>query len=411
MQILGLKRKHLFMATAVVVAALGWLLATEDVSVAFDFGTDTAHGNVGYGVSRLGVEEARGDCAHCHDAADPANRSAYAFMPFYDDAISACDLFCFTCHSGFETWQPVENHLYSVTFGGYPSPGPYESIYEQCCDGNSLPGACGSRHNMAQMYNGLKSPLGQSWGYNDDPDPCVACHAPHLGQRNFPPTTSGDLNTCIRLPSKYKSTAPADVLWGDDDGERMDDYAASYGGVYQPPYYGDTTSGNFEPTGTAVDYGGDRTPDYVTLCMECHQYTLYDPDRGGAAVKAIDWDFDRHGTALANTCDGTSMFEGTVRPPYVDTANSNYILSCLDCHESHGSYKRPHLLRQMINGEVVGPDTSPCDEESDYWAICARCHDCYHAEEQVVCFVCHSGTGGFHGSVMTVTGCDDEPGF
>jgi hypothetical protein len=233
-------------------------------------------------------------------------------------------------------------------------------------------------------------------------------------QRNYPPTTSGDLNTCIRLPSKYKSTAPADLLWGDDDGERMDDYATSKGGEYQPPYSWNSFT-KYEPTGTVVDYAGDRTPDYVTFCLECHQYALTDPDRGGAPVKAIKWDgadADIHGAAHANTCDGLSN-EGTLRAPYVDTPDSNYILSCLDCHEPHGTYKRLHLIRRAINGELVPEDTANCDESgNEMGQICSRCHNCAHAEVLYAnCEVCHSETTeGFHGGIM-LTPCDGEPGF
>ena len=407
---MDLKLKAIFPALAMVVLLSGVVRA----GMYFD----SAHGNTDYGV--LWTTDpiyTRGHCNQCHimhdsvDGEPPVTTAGpYHFALFYDDAKSATDLFCFICHRNVDLgYGQVDNYPYFITFGGGGV--NYQSIREQFTSANSAWTNCGSKHSLGNIYNGLKV---MPWGYNDDPDPCVGCHPPHAAQRNFPPTTTGDLNTCIRLPSKYASTLPADILWGDDVGERMDDYASANGGVYQPPYFGDTFNGRYEPTGTTTDYAGDCTPDYVTFCMECHQYALNDSERGNAAVKAIDWDHDRHGTAPSNTCNGGGMFEGTLRPPYVDSPNSNYILSCLDCHEPHGTDRRPHLLRRIINGELILADTAPCDENSDYQVFCVVCHDAYHAEQQNTCFTCHRGPVepyGFHGSDMTVSTCSGEPGF
>jgi len=378
---------------------------------------DSAHGNSGYGVLwTTGPLYPQGNCGHCHvqhDSIDDVEAGAagqFNFALFYDDYIGGADLFCFECHRETDLgYGQVVNNPYCVNFGGY-SPAYYQSIKRQFTNANSKWTACGSRHNLKRIHNILDGAPYTAWGFNSDVDPCVGCHPPHVAQRNVPPTTSGDLNTCIRLPSKYKSVAAADLLWGDDVGERMDDYASANGGVYQPPYYGDTTSGKYEPTGTAVDYGGDRTPDYVTFCMECHVNAQQDPERDNAPVKAIDWDYDIHGTAHANTCSAGGAFEGEVRAPYVNSADSNYILSCLDCHEPHGARLRGHLIRRMINGEEVPNDTGSCDEYTDWADICLRCHDWPHPDWGG-CETCHGDNNGFHGGTLMGGSCTGEPGF
>jgi hypothetical protein len=193
----------------------------------------------------------------------------------------------------------------------------------------------------------------------------------------------------------------------------MDDYAASVGGYYQAPYYGSFGSGQYEPAGDATS-DGSNLPNYVTFCMDCHKYTQYDPDRGGATVKAIVWDYthgeypDIHGAAPANTVSAAYnecmvATESTLKPPYDDFPSSNYVLSCLDCHEPHGTYKRLHLLRLVINGEAVGVDTNPsCANpfSSDWENICEKCHDLNHGLEGGYCQGCHGSLDGFHGTVF-----------
>jgi len=413
---MNLKFKAIFPALAMVVLLCGAAYA----GMYFD----SAHGNADYGVlwTTFDTEYTQGHCGHCHvqhysiDDEEPVpGGGPYHYALIYDDVIGLADMFCFVCHREADLgYGQVTNYPYSINFGGFTTL-HYSSIFTQFTSANSMPGVCGSRHHLGQIYNGLKGSVGQAWGFSTDPDPCVGCHPPHAAQRNNPPTTSGDLNTCIRLPSKYASTAPADFLWGDDEGERMDDYAAAHGGVYQPPYYGDTTNGKFEPTGTAVDYAGDRTPDYVTFCLECHQYQLNDPDRSNAVVDAINWDKDSnadlHGTGHAECNSGG--FEGTLRPPYSEAPGRNYILSCLDCHEPHGTYRRLHLIRRMINGELVAEDAGSCDQNTDMSAICLRCHDFPHSSWGG-CEVCHENYTGnsFHGGgTFPTSSCIGQRGF
>jgi hypothetical protein len=261
--------------------------------------------------------------------------------------------------------------------------------------------------------------------------PCVACHSPHAAQKNYPVVIDGEgkLNTAIRRPSHYKSTNSADLLWGDDANERMSSYASSVGGTYQAPYYADTTSGRYEPDGSLVEPSGgwgSNTPDYVTFCMDCHQYAQYDPERG-TSVDVIKWgppwcsadDADRHGAYPSNTCSVSGFPEGTLKAPYVDSPESNYVLSCLDCHEPHATHTRLHLIRRMINGGAVAGDASPCDEDggTDWPTICEKCHDWSHSGS---CndAACHGdiadyiGMSKMHGSIRAPSvDCPSTPMF
>jgi hypothetical protein len=298
-------------------------------------------------------------------------------MLFADIFVNNKKQFCTSCHRGNDAYQAVAtNYPYCVTFGGYPGT-YYSHIKRQIGYRNSKPVNCGSRHNMTKIRKFVRND-NNGWGFGADPSPCVACHHPHTAQRNHPVSiVEGKLNTAIRRAADYKSTDPGGMLWGDDADERMSHYVSLYtDGVYQAPYYGDTSGTRYEPSGNAGPSDGSDLPDYVTFCLDCHAYEQYDPDRD-RTVKAIDYDQERHGTYPSNTCSPFGgVDEGALRAPYFDFANSNYILSCLDCHEPHGAKKRMHLLRRMINGQRVGLDSKDpygnCYD--DLAVICEKCH-------------------------------------
>jgi len=376
---------------------------------------DSAHGNTSYGVNRSRTDAfgyTQGNCAHCHEqhasieGQELASPAPYHFGLFYDD-LAAYQTFCTTCHYQSSTYQQVTNYPYAKTFGGSPNTW-YGDIYTQFSSSDSLPAVCGSRHHLGKIQDGLEGSVGQAWGFNDDPNPCVACHNPHADQQNHPVAIDGEgkLNTAIRRPSHYDSTDPQDILWGDDANERMSSYASSVGGYYKAPYY--TAGATFEPANNSTS-DGSNLPDYVTFCMDCHQYTQYDPDRGGASVKAIVWDYshglypDIHGAASANTIDASVIAcmptESSLKAPYntYEPNSSNYVLSCLDCHEPHGNYRRLHLLRLRINGGTVGIDSPTCDANSDWLNLCEKCHNMNHGG---TCQGCHGSADGFHGTAF-----------
>lgn len=302
----------------------------------------------------------------------------------------------------------MTNYPYCVNFGGRAT--FYAAIKKQFTNDNSTAALCGSKHHLGCVRNFIKNNA-YGWGFNSDADPCVACHPPHAAQRNHPVAIDGEgkLNTAIRRPSHYKSAVSADLLWGDDANERMSFYAASVGGTYQAPYYADTTSGRYEPDGSTsepIGGWGSNTPDYVTFCLDCHQYAQYDTERS-ANVKAIDWSAERHGGYPANDCASWCANEGSTRAPFTNLS-ANYVLSCLDCHEPHGTHTRLHLVRRMINGELVAGDTGTCDQIADWVTICERCHVLEHPSSP--CSSCH-----YHGATdpcgAVGTGCRDKPLF
>jgi hypothetical protein len=200
-------------------------------------------------------------------------------------------------------------------------------------------------------------------------------------------------------------------LWGDETAERMLYYAQTNGGIYQAPYYGSNPSSTYEPAGDFTS-DGSNLPDYVSFCMDCHQYQQNDPERG-AIVKSINWgtNGDRHGGYRANDCTAGGFGEGSLRAPYNDFAFSNYILSCTDCHEPHAGRKRLHLIRRYINGEALDGDTGSCDESVDMRAVCERCHvlpPISHTGDQP-CFAsnCHGHGVKWAGE----GGCQNKPNF
>ena len=87
-------------------------------------------------------------------------------------------------------------------------------------------------------------------------------------------------------------------------------------------------------------------------------------------VKKINWGViglgqDKHGELSR---DGSDHF----REPYATaaTGNSNFLLSCMDCHEAHGS-ENIMLLRTRINGEDQEGTVTSTDALS---YNCKRCH-------------------------------------
>ncbi|NOQ51233.1 MAG: hypothetical protein GQ578_03290, partial [Desulfuromonadaceae bacterium] len=74
--------------------------------------------------------------------------------------------------------------------------------------------------------------------------------------------------------------------------------------------------------------------------------------------------------------------------PYSDTSRGSYVLSCLDCHEPHGS-ANAYLIRNSVNaGAVSVPDWSPVGWDN----LCNRCHDRGHhktSEFNLNCTDCH----------------------
>ena len=360
---------------------------------------ESAHGNSDYGVNRDVTElsdYARGNCAHCHEmhasveGSEPKPAGIGSFALFADNFNTAkttgpyeqSDNFCFYCHCGDNCTtliQQVYNYDYSHTFGGDTSLTPSSIL-------NAFNQA--SYHNLYDIWDFAKnkfSPSSPSGFFTSGSNPCVACHNPHIAQRScglggngtsFDPTQSA-----ISKPSDHGN------LWGNDDTERMDDYAAGY--TYQAPYYDSNSS--YEPAGDTI-YDGSNMPDYVTFCTDCHNTSNQLPSHilgsisipprdSGAGVRYIDWDNEKHGKGAA---DGSV----SLKNPY-SNASGNKVVSCLDCHEPHGA-PNAVLIRREVNDSLLG-DTIPLDgaiaTESSYCPsyptysgnktlgyLCRQCH-------------------------------------
>jgi len=379
---------------------------------------NSAHGNSDYGVNRPrtgGFGYTIGNCAHCHEQHASINGQTlgpFGYELFYDHWIGACDLFCYRCHSSLAgVEQHVNNYLYSCNYGG-ESCTTYVTVRQHFCDNDSDNVRFGSKHNLAQIRTIIKN-NGYGWGFPADPDPCSACHNPHLSQtrgnkqyQSFVPS-----HTAIVRPSEHTSN-PLN-LWGDNANETMLYYAQhDNGGTYQSPCYGSNNNIAclYEPAGDGT-YDGSNLPDYVTFCLDCHQYQQHDPERS-AVVKAIAWGptGDRHGGYQSNDCSayGLNIELGSERLPYVGPYN--YVLSCTDCHEPHAGRKRIHLIRRFINGEAVAAGISSGDNVQDGIAICTRCHNVN--EEHLANATCINSSCHGHGVKWGGEGpCLNKPNF
>jgi hypothetical protein len=372
MKVTGCTTSYLPITILVIVGVLVWVLNSGSIATAGVY-ADSAHGNTSYGVHRSGAGYATGDCAPCHETVDPAAATCgdNNFMLFYDDWVSQDDLLCIGCHSDSVDPQQVYNDTYSVNFGGETSAPEYDTVKEQFNDGTA-------EHDLSAIRDLIGNDA-YGWGFGSDPDPCVACHAPHTAQRSVPVIIEEEkLNTAIRRPSHYMSASPADARWGDDAGERMSDYVAQLSnGVYQAPYYGVHPSGVYEPSGNASPDDGSDMPDYVTFCLDCHQDAI-------GSVAAVDWDNVAHGGSAGYGVTG-------FLPPYID-GTPNYVLSCLDCHEPHGGPGPTRQGRGLIRGWVNGKLTYPSLNGSDYDRFCQACHS--ESSSMGWCQTCHCGELG-----------------
>ena len=126
---------------------------------------------------------------------------------------------------------------------------------------------------------------------------------------------------------------------------------------------------------------------------QCHTVAnIYSTERGGNLTK-IDWATtgDHHGKLHDPGLD--PIERGYTVPPYGNDSY-NYVLSCTDCHETHGS-ENEWLLRTSVNGK----DNITMEWAGDWWEFCTACHGLtastttYHADKWEAyspkCPVCH----------------------
>jgi hypothetical protein len=367
--------------------------------------------NNGYGVLRtifIGTY-VRGNCAHCHEqhasigGVEPApaggSPSGYLLLstgfsgkqtntvPYGKD-----DNVCFYCHATTGSVQQsggITNNNYGATFGGATA----ESTSIMAAFNQA------SYHNLYDLKRYITGVSG-SKSFSNFPagsNPCSGCHNVHIAKANK--RTPGDPTyTAISKPSAHNS------LWGDDTSpnERM----TAYGTAYQPLYY--TGSTNLEPDGVSNVKATQaaKTPDYNVFCIDCHNSSnLIYSTTLLRNLKTFNWGLEVHGAEAA--VNWTAKLEMNL--PYVDASLGTYLLSCLDCHEPHGS-SNEFLIRNSVNKmAVVLPIASP-----DWDRLCSSCHlaaadlKTFHHQIRDVyaCTACHLSGGGmvncinchYHGS-------------
>lgn len=345
---------------------------------------DSAHGSGSIGVNRGVTRDngyARGNCGHCHeqhssiDGVEPApGNGATAYSLFYQNFNSTAmtspyletDNFCFFCHSTLtSSGQSVTNFDYSRSFGcGTSGETDIRSTLNQL-----------SNHNLYDIYNWAKTEF--SW-FTDASNPCNACHNPHLAKNNAD-NAADPIFSAISKPSDHTS------LWGSGITETMGN---QYGTSYEPLFCADSHS-NREPAASSnVLQARESTPDYVGFCTDCHTGTanIYSTSLG-RYLKKIEWGVggDKHGAQLTdgrfphNSNSQPIIGGGSLtQPPYV--IGNDYVLSCLDCHEPHGS-PNVMLLRRRVNGgnlaiNITSIEDEPSDDtdNKDMGYLCLKCH-------------------------------------
>jgi hypothetical protein len=217
--------------------------------------------------------------------------------------------------------------------------------------------AMGNKHDMGGSF---------SIGGTNFTLQCTTCHNPHVATGKYwdassdvTPITSPDFTDPTDNPRAMGTT-----VWGALASQKMNNYAGS--GTYQTP--------------SADIFAGDKLPDYVTFCQGCHASgKMPNPPTGRGG---INWG-EVHGLSSANVPNGGSSVPNWFacgkakgwdgddatgdcwpalprgrgeqifsRDPYSQEeriAGANFVLSCTDCHEAHGS-NVSSMLRSNPNG-------------------------------------------------------------
>jgi len=410
-----------------------WTGAPTSSPRAANFST-SAHGNASSGVNRTEFTAngySIGNCANCHEQHSsldgneplPANGGPFGFCLFatnFNTAVSdypynETDSICFYCHYQSGSIMQVTNYTYAQTFGGFTPTTPIPDILTAF----SLALKEGhTEHNLKDIYNYA---LAKFPFFTASSNPCNACHNPHLAKRNNLPANRRDpAQSAISRPTAHEQ------LWGDDDGstggtnETMSVYSQN-GTIYQPPYYYQSQT-TYEPDGAPL-HDGSLTPDYPTFCLDCHGNADVYSTRYARNLHQINWGptGDIHGGSPRYADNYTTTTGFHLRPPFDTTLGGttpNYVLSCLDCHEPHGTIlynygMNSFLVRKEVNGEVV--NCISCGwitNDADWTAadLCRRCHQdasdgnaIAHCGGDTGCFNCH-----YHGS-MPSAGCSGGP--
>ncbi len=398
------KRQYLPTKILIVVGVLVWVCMASDV-IAYYGATyaESAHGNTSYGVNRSGTGYPVGSCAHCHDTFDPTycGDDPNGLMLFASNnnptANPQFDNFCYKCHMSTGSAQDggIINHTYSTNFGGGTP--TFTTIYDAF---NPTSGSSPSSHNLADVLNHAVTKR-DVWLFTAQDNPCTVCHNLHTAQRNFyPPDIEngmGGVRTAVRKPSEHDVSD--DNLWGDEPGnnsELMSEWVGTK--VYQSPVYAPWAEGKglYEPANDST-HDGSNVPSFTNTCRKgCHQRDdLYSTEHG-RILQPVNWTTSTsekgypsiHGKKANKDPNGTGG-SGYLRHPFTADDTTNFVLSCLDCHEPHGS-ENEWLLRTTVNGK----DNIQITESGWWWDFCTACHviegcNCFHDNGTQKCSSCH----------------------
>ncbi len=374
--------------TGLAMVAAAWLLLSTSPLAAAGWYSSSAHGNATYGVNRSSTAALGfviGNCTHCHEQhasiggsePAPASGTPSPYALFYDNNVSQTDNVCFQCHTGAGSYQSggIVNRSYSYRAGNWSGDTVANEVQEF-----SFTSPTGSSHNL----NDIKTFITGRWNYTANSTACDACHNPHAAQgdpanNGNGAKTAGARGFPISRPSLHNIGTGLWGLWGDTAAETM----STYTGGYQAPYrYNSAT--NFEPQGDTVALtAAQNTTDFVTFCTDCHNpaNTTIASTILGRNLKTIDWTNEAHGNGAAAINPASDTTPPNIAPPYTDASLGTYVLSCLDCHEPHGS-ANVYLLRGEVNG--VSPVTvttltstapGPDGRSNNEWTyLCGKCH-------------------------------------
>ncbi len=347
-------------------------------------------------------------CTACHDVHGGAG-------PFTGMTRAEDENLCYSCH----TDGVIRNDALSNNRpGGYSLADDIEQAF-----------AMPQKHDHGTVF----SKGGESYTLE-----CVSCHNVHLVNGRYWDAQEGNRSPVTRFAGN-DDNFPVTEVWGDDLGEKMDDFAergSGSGGWYYSTARGEVISFDqpavYQPpkagSGWEWEFAGDVLPDYTTLCLDCHTYRMSDADppvNWGQGIDCTDNSIDppdqrvecgaQHGLGAANRPSawgdpykygsagnpdpifsepGVSRGRGAyhfMRWPYDSVqrnAGINFVLSCTDCHEAHGS-NRGSIIRDRFNVSANGdcgtggnssPDGENCSDGGNWNSFCNGCHYYYGAQ-------------------------------
>jgi len=341
-------------------------------------GSSTDKGDSFDGVYRTSLvgKYAKGNCAHCHeqhgsvDSEEPepnesVGPSGFLLLsdaipdpPVIQNTYQETATACLGCHGGTQNNNSIVNNNYSTVFGGELM-SEVDSILE-ALNGNSY-------HNLNDISVFVQGV--SEFNVPSSATPCSACHNPHLAKNNSDmPNIGNPIYTAISRPIDHFG------LYGDEIDERMPS-SLTEADYYQPP---NRIGGGLEPDGlsTVREVQALKTPNYNKLCIDCHHVdnkTIASTALG--VLKSFDWSLEQHG--------GGDAFnhrpQDELLSPFSDAYLGKYTLSCMDCHEPHGS-SNFYLIRTTINGnsvnlEKIETQTPEGTELRVNWEeLCSSCH-------------------------------------